>query len=74
MLFSELPLVIVALLDVVTAVLVAIDAVEEKTDGQRSAETVVSGIHVLLRGSERQLLKRGRGGFGVLPVKVKWSR
>lgn len=52
----------------VTTLLVTKDGVEENTGGQRSEGTLVSGIHVLLRGSERQLLKRGRGGFGVLPV------
>lgn len=69
LLFSTLPLLILdVLLVVVTTLLVTRDGVEEKTDGQRSADTLVSEIHVLLRGSERQLLNRGRGGFGVLPV------
>lgn len=68
LLVSAFPLLIVELLVVVTTLLVTKDGVEENTGGQRSEETLVSGIHVLLRGSERQLLKRGRGGFGVLPV------
>lgn len=68
LLVSTFPLLIVALLVVVTTLLVTKDGVEENTGGQRSEGTLVSGIHVLLRGSERQLLKRGRGGFGVLPV------
>lgn len=41
---------------------------DEKTEEHRSdVPPPVSGIHALLRGSDRQLLKRGRGGFGVLP-------
>lgn len=68
LLVSAFPLLIVVLLVVVTTLLVTKDGVEENTGGQRSEGTLVSGIHVLLRGSERQLLKRGRGGFGVLPV------
>lgn len=73
LLFSTtLPLLIDVLLVVVTTLLVTRDGVEEKTDAQRSAGTFVSDeIHVLLRGSERQLLNRGRGGFGVLPVKIQ---
>lgn len=71
LLFSTaFPLLIDVLLVVVTTLLVTRDGVDEKTDAQRSAETLVSEIHVLLRGSERQLLNRGRGGFGVLPVRV----
>jgi len=44
------------------------DGVDEKTEEHRSdVPPPVSGIHAVLRGSDRQLLKRGRGGFGVLP-------
>lgn len=64
---SALPLVNTLLLATVTAlVVVTSDDVDEKTDEQRS-DAPASGIHALLRDSDRQLLKRGRGGFGVLP-------
>lgn len=58
------------LLVAVATVVVTKDGVDENTEGHRSPVTVlVSGIHaLLLRGSDRQLLKRGRGGFGVLPA------
>lgn len=82
LLVSVLPLLIAAVFDVVTTLLVTREGVEEKTEGQRSEGTLVSGIQALLRGSERQLLKRGLGGFGVLPgsrlccfyiLGVKWK-
>jgi len=53
---------------VTTLVVVTKDDVDEKTEGHRSDALPTSGIHALLRGSDRQLLKRGRGGFGVLPA------
>jgi len=62
---SVLPLVSTLLLVAVTT-LVTKDGVDEKTEEHRS-DVPVSEIHALLRGSDRQLLKRGRGGFGVLP-------
>lgn len=66
--FSELPLVSTLLLVAVTTLVVTKDGVDEKTEEHRSdVPPPVSGIHALLRGSDRQLLKRGRGGFGVLP-------
>lgn len=62
-----MPLLKLALLVAVEALLVTKVGAEENTEGQRSEETLLSGTQVLLRGSERQLLNRGRGGFGVLP-------
>lgn len=63
-----LPLVSTLLLVAVTTLVVTKDGVDEKTEAHRSdVPPPVSGIHALLRGSDRQLLKRGRGGFGVLP-------
>lgn len=68
LLASALPLLIDVTLEVVVTLLVTKDGDDENTEGQRSVDTLVSGIQALLRGSERQLLKRGLGGFGVLPA------
>lgn len=67
-----LPLVSTLLLTAVQTLVVTKDGVDEKTEEHRS-DVPVSGIHALPRGSDRQLLKRGRDGFGVLPVRIKFK-